>query len=213
MKEMQKKSIREYQAIILDMDGTLYFQLPLRICMAFSLGAYYLLHFYRLKELFLIKKFRQLREEGRLEEAESLADDNMKKRLEFWIYEYPLKFVRLFRDKKLVASMNALKQKGTKIMVYSDYEPKSKIKVIGLEVDAYFYPGDTIVECLKPDPRGLKNILNKSNKAPSECLFIGDRYEKDGLCAKSVGMDYIILNRLKLFRDKSLYSMQKKGDI
>ena len=195
MKSMTKKSIEDYQTIILDMDGTLYFQLPLRVCMAFSLGIYYLIHFYRMKELFLIKKFRQLREAGHLAEADNLASGKMKQRLEFWIYEYPLRFVCLFRDKKLVAKMNGLKRQGTKIIVYSDYDPKDKIKAVGLEVDGYFYPGDSIVKCLKPDSSGLESILRHIGEKASDALFIGDRYEKDGLCAMGVQMDYIILNR------------------
>lgn len=206
MKNSIKKPIEDYKAVILDMDGTLYFQFPLRVCMVFSLAVYYAIHFYRVKELLLIKKFRQLREAGRLDESEGLADDNTKKTLTFWIYEYPLKFVRLFRDKKLVTLMNDLKQKGTKIIVYSDYQPKDKIKAVGLTVDDYFCSSDADINCMKPNPRGLEYIISIIGIETQDILFIGDRHEKDGLCAEAMQMDYIILSKFLIARIVTRYN-------
>lgn len=52
----------DYKAVIFDMDGTLYFQLPLRLRMAGKLAAYYLRHPLRYQELLAIKTFREIRE-------------------------------------------------------------------------------------------------------------------------------------------------------
>lgn len=56
------KKINEYKALVFDLDGTLYYQRQLRLKMAWMLGSYYLCHFWRIKELLIIKKFREVRE-------------------------------------------------------------------------------------------------------------------------------------------------------
>ncbi|MCR5356869.1 MAG: HAD family hydrolase [Lachnospiraceae bacterium] len=56
------KPISEYKALVFDLDGTLYYQDRLRIKMAWMLLSYYLCHFWRIKELFIIKDFRKIRE-------------------------------------------------------------------------------------------------------------------------------------------------------
>ncbi|MDR1773386.1 MAG: HAD hydrolase-like protein [Clostridioides sp.] len=194
------KSIKDYKAIILDMDGTMYFQFPLRVCMACSLLVYYTIHFWRIKELFLIKQFRGLREKGLLKKSENFVDEETKKIIDFWIYEYPLRFIRMFRDKKLIEMVNKLKLRGTMIIVYSDYYVYDKVKTIDVNIDYCFYSGDKIVNCLKPNSSGLRNILKEIEVESCDCLFIGDRYEKDGVCAKTVGMDFIILGKNPLSR-------------
>ena len=57
------KKITEYKALVFDLDGTLYFQRQLRLKMAWMLGSWYLCHFWRIKELFIIKRFREIREQ------------------------------------------------------------------------------------------------------------------------------------------------------
>lgn len=56
------KPFKDYRAVIFDMDGTLYYQLPLRLRMAGKLAAYYLRHPFRYKELLAVKTFREIRE-------------------------------------------------------------------------------------------------------------------------------------------------------
>ena len=56
------KSFKDYRAVIFDMDGTLYYQLPLRLRMGGKLAAYYLRHPLRYKELLAVKTFREIRE-------------------------------------------------------------------------------------------------------------------------------------------------------
>lgn len=57
-----KKKLTEYKAVVFDLDGTLYYQRQLRIKMAWMLLSFYLCHFWRIKELFIVKKFREVRE-------------------------------------------------------------------------------------------------------------------------------------------------------
>lgn len=59
---LMAKPMSNYRAVIFDMDGTLYYQLPLRLRMAGKLAAYYLRHPSRYRELLAIKTFREIRE-------------------------------------------------------------------------------------------------------------------------------------------------------
>lgn len=59
---LMTKPLLNYRAVIFDMDGTLYYQLPLRLRMAGKLAAYYLRHPFRYKELLAVKTFREIRE-------------------------------------------------------------------------------------------------------------------------------------------------------
>ncbi len=59
---LMTKPLLNYRAVIFDMDGTLYYQLPLRLRMGGKLAAYYLRHPLRYKELLAVKTFREIRE-------------------------------------------------------------------------------------------------------------------------------------------------------
>ena len=54
---------------------------------------------------------------------------------------------------------------------------------------------DREVDRLKPDPTGLFVTAKKLQVAVENCLYVGDRDEKDGACARNAGMKYLILDR------------------
>ena len=54
---------------------------------------------------------------------------------------------------------------------------------------------DKEIMSLKPEPKGLMEILRQWKLKPSEAVMIGDRDSKDGQAARNVGMDYIILEK------------------
>jgi FMN phosphatase YigB (HAD superfamily) len=58
MKYHLRKKLSDYRAIIFDFDGTLYYQAPLQVCMAFELAVYYLVHIARVRELFMLRSYR-----------------------------------------------------------------------------------------------------------------------------------------------------------
>ena len=202
MKRHLNKRLSEYKIIILDMDGTLYYQIPLRFCMFFELMLYYIFHFSRINELFMLYKFRKSYDKGFIEQENYV--------IKYWMQEKPLKYISLFRDKKLLRLMGDLQKGGAKIAIYSDYPVKQKIKSFpDFSVKYFFCASDEIIQCLKPDPKGLKNILYKFGEKAENCLFIGDRYEKDGKCAEDAGTDYIILDKIPFMRNISLYRKKK----
>ncbi len=58
--QSQSRPIWEYKVVVFDLDGTLYFQPALRAKMAWKLFRYYIVHPFRIKEVFVVKKFREV---------------------------------------------------------------------------------------------------------------------------------------------------------
>ena len=77
------------------------------------------------------------------------------------------------------------------MIVYSDYPVNEKISAIDFTPEHTFYSNDELIKCMKPNPIGLKNILKSLNLKPDEVLYIGDRDDRDGLCAEAVGVEYL----------------------
>jgi len=199
----------KYDAIILDLDGTLYFQKPVQLCMIMSVLIFCITHPFMWKEIFLVRDYRKLYEcgIGHLERCFSLArqyhlhTSRVEEIIQKWMVKSPLPFVRKFRDKHLLSLLENYRKLGVKYIVYSDYPVADKLEVLGFVPDAA-YSADS-VGCLKPSPDGLLHILKENRFLASNCLFIGDKFEKDGKCAESIGMDYYILPQSKFKRRKS----------
>ncbi|MDR1030640.1 MAG: HAD-IA family hydrolase [Treponema sp.] len=183
------------------MDGTLYYQYPLRICMIFALLRYFLTHLLNIKELWMLFKLRKSHKNGRFIKGNA--------RIDYWMQEKPLKYIPLFQDKKLSMLVDQLRHKGVRIVVYSDYPVAGKLNVLRMPpVDFTFCGFDEEIQCLKPDTKGLTYIMATLNEPAENILFIGDRYEKDGKCAEGVGMDYIILDKYPLLRNIFFYKKE-----
>lgn len=216
---MQKQP-DEYRMALLDMDGTLYFQLPVRVFMALAMARYYVFRPKKWKELFVLRSYRRLRECRAFTEQENFIERQFmylskiyKMPVEVvcdlinnWMQQRPLKYIRRFRDKKLLSIINRLHENGAKIIIYSDYPVIDKAEAVGVPADNMFYAGDKIIGCMKPDPKGVFSILEQAGIAPNEVIFIGDRYEKDGLCAQYAGVDFILLKKGKIARKLTRYS-------
>lgn len=198
--------IEKYKAIIFDVDGTLYFQRPLRLRMAVALGTYYLLHPNKIRDLKIISDFRSWREKNTLcqgdlenEQYKAVASqhgvsaEHVKTVIEKWMYQKPLLYLPKYGDAALREFIVNIRSRGIKAVAYSDYPVDDKLRVLGIQMDACFCSTDPEIQCLKPSQKGIQAVLKQIGCSPDECLFIGDRDEKDGQSARSVGMDYRIL--------------------
>ncbi len=113
------------------------------------------------------------------------------------MYEQPLKTLFKCRDEKLAYLMTSLREEGIPVLVYSDYPVKEKLKALEIRADGMYSALDREIMSLKPEPKGLIEILRQWELKPSEAVMIGDRDCKDGQAARNVGMDYIILEKKK----------------
>lgn len=205
------KKFAGYTTYIVDVDGTLYFQKQVRVQMFCTLACYYFFHPLCLSELLALYKYRKIREIDMFKGDEDFEHKEycyvaklFKKEpewaqsiIERWMHSYPLKIIAKNRDCMLIKILQERRNEGARVIIYSDYPVEDKLNALGMQCDSMYYSGDEIISCLKPESRGLANIVKKEDLRIEDCLFIGDRYEKDGLCAKSIGMDYYILKRNK----------------
>ena len=201
--------IDNYRAIVCDMDGTLYFQAPVRAAMLLELLAWHALHPWRAGDLLILRSFRKLRESAELAASRDFdteqyvltakkhktTPEHVRALVERWMQKKPLKWLRLFRDRKLLARLDGLRKRGAKIIIFSDYPAQEKTDAIGLCADGVFSASDPEIGELKPSPKGLAVIAEKMSLDKSDMLMLGDRHEKDGECAANFSIDCLILRR------------------
>lgn len=189
--------LTDYKFWIFDLDGTLYWQLPVRLEMATKLLMYYGTHPWRLKELFLIRDYRRAREQFFLSDEENFARLKARYNIEpstvinDWMIERALASVRRWRRRKVLSAIEEHRRSGGVVIVYSDYPVAKKLRAMGLTVDGEYWSGDPLVDCLKPDPRGLNNIIERLQLDRSQILYVGDRDDRDGECARRSGVTYL----------------------
>ena len=207
VEEIQQLDWRGFKAVLFDVDGTLYDQPMLRRKMAIELGLHYAFRPHRFREIKILSRFRHMREEYFEREEENLAEaqydwaakdlgissDQVRTVIEEWIYSRPLKHLPECRPPGLKELFARLRSKGVKIGVFSDYPPREKLAALDLQADAAACATDNCVNRLKPNPAGLKHIVERLQVHPSECLHIGDREDRDAICAERFGCTSLIL--------------------
>jgi len=195
------------KVVIFDVDGTLYNQQKLRFYMLKHILFYLLKHPLKLKEIRIINEFRKQRETRSGEKIENIEaaqylwaaekcnvnPDLVKKLVNKWIYEIPLRYLKKCRKTGLNRLFKKIKTNGIKIAIYSDYPSRKKLNALNLRADLIVSSTDIEIDVFKPNPKGLKYIADTLKQSISDCMFIGDRHDKDGVCALNAGMLYVIL--------------------
>jgi HAD superfamily hydrolase (TIGR01549 family) len=197
-----------YGAWLVDLDGTLYRQLPVRLAMAAEL---LLLGPHRIRA---IKRFRLEQELIRSEAAEvdacgatcpyqmqlaraaaglSCTVESLAPIIREWMEQRPGNWLRLFRNRRLLAEIEAFRGRGGRTALVSDYP--ASIKLARLEASRLFdcviasgEPGGPPL--LKPSPAGYLLAAEHLQVPPARCLVIGDRDDADGAAAQRAGMAF-----------------------
>ncbi len=206
---MRKKTLESnLKAIIFDVDGTLYNQKRLYLYMICDFLKYFIWHPHRVKELKIIRDFRKSREINHRENVENLeamqyiwaartsnvSPERVREVISKWMFERPLKYLRLCRRSGVKELFSYLQENNLLIGIFSDYPVSEKIKALELFFNMDVCATDKNINRLKPDPKGLLALSKKMDVPVESCLFIGDRDEKDGECARRAGMPYLILD-------------------
>ncbi len=209
MNSINKIDITKYKLVIFDIDGTLYNQKKLRLKMIFNIIIYYLFKPLKIYELKILKIFREEREKNKGTNSDDLENEQyswvvkktnysieiIKNIVIKWILKRPLGYLYKCKYSGVDRLFLYLKENGIKIGIYSDYPTKEKLEYLGLDADIEIASTDREVNAFKPDPKGLFYIINKLDIKKEDCLFIGDREETDGQCAKNAEMDYLIIDK------------------
>lgn len=193
------------QLVVFDVDGTLYAQTPLRVRMVAALFLH-TLGSGSLETLKVLKHFRRVREALGHEETQDFeaslfertakitgtSPERIAEIVHEWIEVRPLNYLKACRYSGLTELFEALRTKGIKIGVFSDYPANQKLKAMELDADFVISAEDANVRVLKPNPRGLIQLMDQAGTTPKETLMIGDRIDRDGEAAKRAGTQVLI---------------------
>jgi phosphoglycolate phosphatase len=191
--------------VIFDVDGTLYDQRRLRVRIALSM-AREAVHTHDLSFFNVIRTFRRLREQFAEEERADFemplfeataracrrSEVFVRQVVDDWINHRPMPFLRACVFPHTAALFDAIRASGREIAVLSDYPATEKLTVMGLTADMVVSAHDPEVGVLKPNPKGLLHIMKTAGKSPEQCLFIGDRFERDGKAAERANVAALI---------------------
>ena len=195
----------KYEAFIIDFDGTLYHKGLLKICMFIRIVLYLIIHPYKYKDILIIKEYRNIRKKRMYTDSNNFENRQyrylankyhcdiyyIKNVINKWMFIIPKRYIKMFRNKKLIKMMNEMYNLKKRIIIYSDYLIKDKISVLDVKYHYLFSANDKIIKCMKPDNKGLINIIKTINIAKERILYIGDDDCLDGECAKKTEIDYI----------------------
>lgn len=196
------------KAVIFDVDGTLYDQRKLRFRMVFDMVAELLYPPRNIYDIKIIWDFRKERDRNRLLAEPGIEDrqyawgarrsrvsaDRVRRVVNRWMFERPLRHLAACRYRGVRHFFRHLDRQNIRIGIFSDYPADEKISALGLWADVAVAATDPDVDRLKPDPRGLLQTAEKLGIPVSDCLFIGDRDDRDGACARAAGMRFILLH-------------------
>ncbi len=197
------------RAVIFDVDGTLYDQGKLRRKISWEMLRFLVAHPTGLSDLKILWDFRKAREKnaslinGGIEKrqfewgakASNVSVEKVRQVVQNWMFTRPLSYLGACCYPGARDLFSKLNEKRIPIGIFSDYPAKDKLLALNLEVNIMVSATDLEVGRLKPDPKGLIVAAAKLETPVEKCLFIGDRDDKDGECARRAGMPYLILNR------------------
>lgn len=201
------------RAVLFDLDGTLYAQLPVRVAMAgeMAIASAPAVFSQGLRVPRVIATFRKTREQLRDEPdggpaivtrqyaavAERLhySTEEVERIVDEWMYRRPLKWLRYFRRSGLVGLLDWLERRGLRRGVLSDYPAHDKLTALGLSgrFDLVLSSLDADVNAFKPNPRGFLAAARKWDLDPFEVLYVGDRIDVDVPGARAAGMPCAVL--------------------
>lgn len=211
----------QVQAVLFDVDGTLYLQQPLRACMALELALLPvgLGSMAEAKRAWaFLRAFRRAQEELR---ALASSDEPPARRqlriaaesaqvsprlgealVHRWMYQRPLRYLPWLKRPGLASLLNTLALLGLKAGTLSDYPANDKLQAMGIaeHFSVVLCTADPPVSAFKPAPAGFLAAATAWELTPSRVLYVGDRADVDGRGAAAAGMPCLIVTREGLDR-------------
>jgi HAD superfamily hydrolase (TIGR01549 family) len=196
-----KKSNR-IQGVIFDLDGTLYSLKMRHARMALALWSslHILRHLKGVRGWIRMQTFqdRDSLHCAFCEELGRRAGIPAGKADEWYRTKFMFEFIRMLgRDAVarpgLVSLCTKLREYGVKLAVVSDYGFVDE-RIIALRIPLEIFDGLYASEdygVLKPSPKPLLALAREWGIEAGNMVMIGDRMDRDGVCAKAAGMEFI----------------------
>ena len=193
-----------YRAWLIDLDGTLYHSLPVKLAMAAEL---FLGHWAVVAPLRVFREEHDRVRDTLAEPCESpfqlqvqqaaqrlgCPPERLQQVVYEWMCQRPGKWIRWFRRTSLIRDIARFRETGGKTALVSDYPARQKLKALGADdlFDVVVANGELDgPRRMKPWPQGFLAAAARLNVDPQHCLAIGDRPELDGVAAHRAGIDY-----------------------
>jgi HAD superfamily hydrolase (TIGR01509 family) len=198
------------KALVLDLDGTLYHNAPVRRAMALRLAAALARHpTVGWRTMRLISAYREAQEVLRDRAAgvgrgEQLASACTQAGVDpswatgivaHWMEQRPLDLVRRHMRPGVAEFLSAARRRGLSLGLFSDYPAEAKLDAMGIRhfFEAVRWAQEPDVAAFKPNPRGLQLTIDRLGVAPEDALHIGDRPRVDAEAARRAGMPAVII--------------------
>jgi HAD superfamily hydrolase (TIGR01549 family) len=192
------------RAWLVDLDGTLYRPMFVKLAMAAELALLglgvmrTLRHFRKEHERIRLELEHDVPSPYRLQLERTALEleldiEQVEQCVSEWMIERPGKWIRLFQRRDLVDEIAAFRMEGGRTALVSDYPASRKLAALGhiALFDAVVASGENDgPRRLKPHPDGYLSAARLLGIEPEHCLVIGDREDADGQAARAAGMRF-----------------------
>ncbi|MFB3829649.1 MAG: HAD family hydrolase [Bryobacteraceae bacterium] len=197
------------RALVFDVDGTMYDQNRLRMMLAPQLAGYALrrpLAAWRAVRTLMawresLEELRWARRPVSVPRAQmeaamratGYAEAQVAAVVERWFEAAPLPLLRRCLRPGLTTLLDAAAAGGTPCAVFSDYDAGRKLEAMGIanRFAAVLCAADPQVQAYKPDPKGLRLLLERLGVRARDAAYLGDRPEIDGAAARAAGVRFV----------------------
>jgi FMN phosphatase YigB (HAD superfamily) len=194
----------QYDAWLVDLDGTLYWAPGVKAAMAAELLLF------GLGKVKRLRRFREEHERLRADPAASASEPfreqlqrtasalqvpvaELEADVRNWMVERPARYLPRFRRSSLLGEIRAFRHAGGRTALVSDYPATRKLEALAAQdlFELVIANGETGgPRRLKPDPDGYLRAASGLGVPPPRCLVIGDRDDADGAAARAAGMAF-----------------------
>ena len=192
-------------AVIFDVDGTLFDHTALRGPMLASMLARLITRRMRWRDLQTLRIFRRERERLALAETGNIGTlqydrpaaaarrprHEVEAVIAQWMVREPLAFVPRYGFPDAARFITQLHKRAVSTGVFSDYPAHAKLHALGISVGVVRDATEPDVGWLKPRPDGFIRVAELLRVSPGRCLIIGDRDDRDGEAARRGGFMFL----------------------